>query len=57
MEITINKKTFDFKEVIEDLNKIHLIITDNCKYCKEKNINKDKDKIELINRIIKKYFG
>ena len=57
MEITINKKTFDFKEIIKDLNKIHLIITDNCKYCKEKNINKDKDKLKLITKITSKYFG
>jgi len=57
MEITINKKTFNFKEIIDDLHKIHKIVTDNCPYCKRENIKKCKDKLDLINKITNKYFG
>lgn len=57
MEITINKKTYHFKEVIEDFYKIHRIASGECPYCERENIKKCKDKLKLIEKITKKYFG
>jgi len=57
MEITINKKTYHFKEIIEDFHKIHKIATGLCPYCERENIKKCKDKLKLIEKITKKYFS
>jgi len=56
MEITINDKTYHFKEIIEDFYKIHKIVTGLCPYCERENIKKCEDKIRLIKKITKKYF-
>ncbi len=52
--IHINNKEVKFKDIMDCINKIYLITTDSCKYCKENNINTDKDKIKLIRKIIEK---
>ena len=55
-EFYINQKKYNFKDVIEDFHKIHLIAADNCQYCERENIKDHKDKLELIKKITSKYF-
>jgi len=50
--IHINDKEVKFKDIMDCINKIYLITTDNCAYCKRNNIKTDKEKLNLIKRLI-----
>ena len=50
--IHINKKEVSLKCILDTLFKIDKIVNDNCAYCKEHNINTDKEKLELIKKLV-----
>ena len=57
VEFYINNRKYNFREVLDDLHKVWLIVTDNCQYCEREGIKTPDKKIDLIRRILNKYYG
>ncbi len=54
IKIHINKKEVDLKDLTNLVFDIYKIASDNCPYCEKHNIKSDKEKLNLIKKLIEK---